>query len=229
MMNGIELSHLYKCLHPSIDQAPLVVQHGLATLTQLVLGQDLDKHLQQSNWGAEYLHGGQLLCIFIRPVCWVTIEHFADAQLDGVAGCLIYAQLAKGLAANTSTDFTTSSYSFNAALLRDGVEIVPGPGAVGGDICVWGVGQVLPAGPGRWRPRHVLLDQWRGGAYAGCRDMDFWRFSYTEALGLRTRMVKAVLPFVHAMHVYLAYHVYLTRVIISCILLLPLFIIALVL
>ena len=26
MMNAIELSHLYKCLHPSIDQAPLLVQ-----------------------------------------------------------------------------------------------------------------------------------------------------------------------------------------------------------
>ena len=62
MMNAIELSHLYKCLHPSIDQAPLLVQHGLATLLELVVGQGLDKGCQRSNWGSTFLSGAQLLC-----------------------------------------------------------------------------------------------------------------------------------------------------------------------
>ncbi|KAL1684736.1 ribonuclease H-like domain-containing protein [Schizophyllum commune] len=186
--NAIELSHLYKCLHPSIDQAPLAVQHGLSTLTSLVLGAALDKSMQVSDWRVPCLSGAQILY----------------AQLDGIAACLVYARLSTLLPLSGHADFTANSYSFSTGVAIDGVLVGPA-GCPASRMCSWGVLDDGPTASQRWKPQHRLLDQWKGGIYASCRSLSLSAFVAFQVRTLYGRLYKLFHTFALEFYIYILY------------------------
>lgn len=131
----------------------------------------------------------------------------ADAELDGIAVCLIYTRLATLLKSRQTADFTANSYSFNAAFVKDGVMVHHGSNIVASDIRIWGTEESPPSGKEKWKPQHVQLDRWRGGVYAACREVGVSGFLSSEWHGLNSRVRKAFGGSLRNIAIYVRYRV----------------------
>ncbi|KAL1682152.1 ribonuclease H-like domain-containing protein [Schizophyllum commune] len=155
LRNGVELSHLYKCIYASLSMAPLSAQFSLAHLSLVVLGHEHDKELQTSDWKAEVLTPAQV----------------RYSQDDALISYLVFVALERALRASPTFGFNANSFTFNCAYIVDGWIVNPYDQAVQGrDVKIWGVFDD-PASPSSWSPKHVDLAVWSKGIYQLCRTL----------------------------------------------------------
>ncbi|KAL1739393.1 ribonuclease H-like domain-containing protein, partial [Schizophyllum fasciatum] len=122
--NGVELSHLYKCLNPSPAIAPLSVQLSLARLSSLVLGHEADKELQQSDWRADVL----------------SPEQIKYAQDDALIAYLVFERLESSLPQGPWEGYNANTFTFNCAYVVGGRIVTAQDEQIRGrDVKVWGV------------------------------------------------------------------------------------------
>ncbi|KAL1738653.1 ribonuclease H-like domain-containing protein, partial [Schizophyllum fasciatum] len=153
LINGVELSHLFKCLHPSPSIAPLAVQLGLAHLSARVLRHEADKTLQASDWKADQLTPAQI----------------AYAAEDAQIAYHLYVALERQLHVDRWEGFNANAFTFNCAYVLDGRVVCPTEEpAMGRHVRLWGVFDD-PSSTSPWTPKHAALSNWSKGIYAQCR------------------------------------------------------------
>ncbi|KAL1712054.1 ribonuclease H-like domain-containing protein [Schizophyllum commune] len=166
--NGWELSHLWKCLNPSVEAAPLTSHISLDDMARIILGVQIDKAPQTSDWSIRILSVAQIKYALLDAYILVPMLRVVLQQYESRA----------------SHDFTPASFAFNADFVSDGVVIVPGYGTMGSDIRVWAAGFPAPTTSGEeWAPRHPILDQYKSSLYVDCRSVPAAAFLARE-LGL---------------------------------------------
>ncbi|KAL1737700.1 hypothetical protein HDZ31DRAFT_14380, partial [Schizophyllum fasciatum] len=147
--NGVELSHLYKCLHPSPAVAPLAVQLSLARLSSLLLDHEPDKELQRSDWRAYTL----------------TADQIRYAQDDALIAYLVYERLEALLPQVPWDGYNANAFTFSCAYVVGGrVVTVQDEQVHGRDVKVWGVFED-PASSQAWSPKHAALSSWSKGVF----------------------------------------------------------------
>ncbi|KAL1674015.1 ribonuclease H-like domain-containing protein, partial [Schizophyllum commune] len=148
--NGWELSHLWKCMHPSIEVAPLTSHISLDDMARITLGVSVDKEMQTSNWSALFL----------------SVAQIKYALIDAYILLPIFDTVALEYERRLWSSFTPAAFAFNADLVSNGAVVVPGPATTGGHIHVWGAGTPIPLNAaGDWAPRHAVLDAYNGGIF----------------------------------------------------------------
>ncbi|KAL1750614.1 ribonuclease H-like domain-containing protein [Schizophyllum commune] len=163
--NGWEVSHLWKCMHPSIEVAPLTSHISLDDMARIVLGVAVDKDMQTSDWSALFLSVSQL----------------NYAILDAYILLPIFRAVSQEYEQRLWSTFAPTAFAFNADLISNGAVVVPGPATTGDHIHVWGVGTSVPVdAAGDWAPRHAVLDTYNGGLFADCRSAAVSRFFARE-------------------------------------------------
>ncbi|KAL1736326.1 ribonuclease H-like domain-containing protein [Schizophyllum commune] len=163
--NGWELSHLWKCMHPSIEVAPLTSHISLDDMARILLGVSVNKEMQTSDWSTLFLSVSQIDYAILDA--YILLPIFRAVSLE-------YEQ-------RLWSTFNPTAFAFNADLISNGVVAVPGPATTGDNIHVWGVGTRIPLNAaGDWAPRHTVLDTYNGGLYADCRSTAISRFFARE-------------------------------------------------
>ena len=76
--NGWELSQLWKCMHPSIDVAPLTSHISLDDMARILLGVRLNKEMQTSDWSSLILSVAQIECEWASDRCRCRFVIFAQ-------------------------------------------------------------------------------------------------------------------------------------------------------
>ncbi|KAL1711982.1 ribonuclease H-like domain-containing protein [Schizophyllum commune] len=166
--NGWELSHLWKCMHPSIEVAPLTSHISLDDMARIGLGVSVNKDMQTSDWSALFL----------------SIPQIDYAILDAYILLPIFRIVALEYEQRLWSTFSPTAFAFNADLVSNGAVVVPGPATTGDHIHVWGVGTPIPTNTaGDWAPRHAVLDSYNGGLFADCRSTAVSRF-FAREVGL---------------------------------------------
>ncbi|KAL1711561.1 ribonuclease H-like domain-containing protein [Schizophyllum commune] len=183
LLNGVELSHLYKCLHPSPAVAPLSTQFSLGRLSSLILDHEPDKELQTSDWGAETL----------------TPEQVYYAQDDALIAYLVYAALEPSLSQVPWNGFNANAFTFNCAYVVGGrIVTTQDQHTRGRDVKVWGVFED-PASPVAWTPKHTALALWSKGVYNLCRNLSpaaFCQELLRRRLAYHTALLNDLLTYV---------------------------------
>ncbi|KAL1658378.1 ribonuclease H-like domain-containing protein [Schizophyllum commune] len=163
--NGWELSQLWKCMHPSIDVAPLTSHISLDDMARILLRVRLNKDMQTSDWSATILSEAQLRYAILDAYIILPMVNLVRMEYESRAWSL----------------FTAASFSFNADLVSNGAIMVPGPNTRGVHIRVWGVGMPIPVNDaGDWSPSHPVLDSYNGSPYSDCRSTSVRRFFARE-------------------------------------------------
>ncbi|KAL1727712.1 ribonuclease H-like domain-containing protein [Schizophyllum commune] len=166
--NGWELSNLWKCMHPSIEVAPLTSHISLDDMARIVLGVYVDKEMQTSKWSALFLSVAQINYAILDA--YILLPLFRAVVFE-------YEQ-------RLWSTFTPNAFAFNADLTSNGAVVVPGPATTGGHIHVWGIGTPVPVdASGDWSPTHAVLDAYNGKLFADCRSTAAYRF-FAREIGL---------------------------------------------
>ncbi|KAL1707816.1 ribonuclease H-like domain-containing protein [Schizophyllum commune] len=160
LLNGVELSHLYKCIHPTPSMAPLAVQLSLAHLSQEILGHEVDKELQTSDWRADPLSEEQI--------------YYAGS--DALIAYLLYVALEADLPPAPWDGFSANAFTFNCAYVAQGRVVTPDDCCVHGrNVKLWGVFED-PASSSSWSPRHEHLALWSKGISHQFRNLPLAQF-----------------------------------------------------
>ncbi|KAL1691857.1 ribonuclease H-like domain-containing protein [Schizophyllum commune] len=190
MLNVVDLSHLYKCLHPSIDAAPLTVQYSMRDLALWVLDEELEKNEQKSDWKTKVL----------------TVAQLDYAFKDALVCYNVYARLSSQLSSLPWRKFNANSFVFNCAYFIDGQvrtrldNVEFDAVAEGRHVRLWGVYDD-PADSTAWAPKHDDLSVWSKGVYTLCRKMTPMMF----IRDLARRWMKDHIALVRDLAVYIRY------------------------
>ncbi|KAL1758927.1 ribonuclease H-like domain-containing protein, partial [Schizophyllum commune] len=149
--NGWELSQLWKCMHPSVEVAPLTTHISLDDMARLTLGVRVNKVMQTSNWASPVL----------------TQEQIEYAILDAYILLPMFRVVVQEYVQGLWPHFSQNAFAFNVDIVDNGAVVQPGATTIGRHIRVWGVNEPVPStASGDWAPRHHILDAYNAAIWS---------------------------------------------------------------